>query len=467
MGAATNVDVAQLLATTRSRPSAVEGSFVEPFTKMSIPIPPLPSLQDPAARAHARRRPRRTILHARHGATRTRPQAAHAAARRSRRTRPDAGDGERRARHRALRPRLRARRLVGVRGAGLPTTASTTSDAVTHTIDARQVHASASSSAARAPARCCRWCCHEPDRFFGKYRGVVTDNQDPLMIGRIRARVPDVMGDDESGWAMPCAPFGGGEHGLLRACRRSAPASGSSSSTATPTTRSGPAAGGARRPRCRRRCSLAAAVQEGDAQTEGGHTILLDDTPGIGGITLETSGGAEDRAHRDRASRSTTGMGAHDQAHRPAGVGQQRRAGGDLMPGLPAARRARPCSARTAARRSRPRRARACKVGGQPVDHAAGAVHRRRLPVRAAGGTGAVRDGAVGGRRDARARRRRAGAAAGQPGGLRADRHAGCTIVVDPGAGEGDVMADVDYPVPHRRPRPHRRRPTRTSTSAT
>ena len=29
--------------------------------------------------------------------------------------------------------------------------------------------------------------------FYGKYRGVVSDNDDPLMIGRIRARVPDVM----------------------------------------------------------------------------------------------------------------------------------------------------------------------------------------------------------------------------------------------------------------------------------
>lgn len=46
--------------------------------------------------------------------------------------------------------------------------------------------------------------------FFGKYRGVVTDNQDPLNIGRIRAKVPDVLGEDHvSGWAMPCAPFGG------------------------------------------------------------------------------------------------------------------------------------------------------------------------------------------------------------------------------------------------------------------
>jgi hypothetical protein len=26
-------------------------------------------------------------------------------------------------------------------------------------------------------------------------------------------------------------------------------------------------------------------------QTEGGHSITLDDTPGVGGITLQTSGG--------------------------------------------------------------------------------------------------------------------------------------------------------------------------------
>ena len=40
---------------------------------------------------------------------------------------------------------------------------------------------------------------------FGKYRGVVTDNRDPLQMGRIRAKVPDVLGNDIAcGWAMPC-----------------------------------------------------------------------------------------------------------------------------------------------------------------------------------------------------------------------------------------------------------------------
>jgi hypothetical protein len=39
-------------------------------------------------------------------------------------------------------------------------------------------------------------------RFYGMYRGTVTDNQDPLKIGRIRARVPEVTGEADSQWAM-------------------------------------------------------------------------------------------------------------------------------------------------------------------------------------------------------------------------------------------------------------------------
>jgi hypothetical protein len=35
-------------------------------------------------------------------------------------------------------------------------------------------------------------------RFFGKYRGVVIDNLDPMLHGRVRASVPDVLGDVSS-----------------------------------------------------------------------------------------------------------------------------------------------------------------------------------------------------------------------------------------------------------------------------
>jgi len=45
--------------------------------------------------------------------------------------------------------------------------------------------------------------------FFGKYRGTVLNNIDPLLIGRIQAMVPDVAGFLPSSWAMPCVPVAG------------------------------------------------------------------------------------------------------------------------------------------------------------------------------------------------------------------------------------------------------------------
>jgi hypothetical protein len=46
-------------------------------------------------------------------------------------------------------------------------------------------------------------------RYFGKYRGIVTTNQDDKSLGRIKARVPELLGDVETGWALPCAPYAG------------------------------------------------------------------------------------------------------------------------------------------------------------------------------------------------------------------------------------------------------------------
>jgi uncharacterized protein involved in type VI secretion and phage assembly len=44
--------------------------------------------------------------------------------------------------------------------------------------------------------------------FFGKYRGTVVDNVDPLKRGRLRVRVPAVLSSVEV-WAMPCVPYAG------------------------------------------------------------------------------------------------------------------------------------------------------------------------------------------------------------------------------------------------------------------
>jgi uncharacterized protein involved in type VI secretion and phage assembly len=54
-------------------------------------------------------------------------------------------------------------------------------------------------------------------RFYGKYRAIVVDNQDPKQLGRLKVKVPSVLGADVvTGWATPCAPYGGAaDQGLL------------------------------------------------------------------------------------------------------------------------------------------------------------------------------------------------------------------------------------------------------------
>lgn len=46
-------------------------------------------------------------------------------------------------------------------------------------------------------------------KYYGKYRGLVTDNADPDKLGRLKLRVPSVLGTAETSWALPCVPFGG------------------------------------------------------------------------------------------------------------------------------------------------------------------------------------------------------------------------------------------------------------------
>ncbi|MEW2051331.1 phage baseplate assembly protein V [Streptomyces sp. NPDC005476] len=46
-------------------------------------------------------------------------------------------------------------------------------------------------------------------RFYGKYRGKVTCNTDPLMRGRVQVSVPAVLGKGRLSWAEPCVPYAG------------------------------------------------------------------------------------------------------------------------------------------------------------------------------------------------------------------------------------------------------------------
>jgi uncharacterized protein involved in type VI secretion and phage assembly len=120
--------------------------------------------------------------------------------------------------------------------------------------------------------------------FWGKYRGVVTDNNDPLKMGRIRATVPDVYGDQQSGWAMPCAPFGGRSMGFF----------------ALPTVGAGvwiefehgdpdyPVWAGAWWGSAEEMPATVAAVR-----SAGGSSLTLTDMPEVMGLVLETSAGAK------------------------------------------------------------------------------------------------------------------------------------------------------------------------------
>jgi uncharacterized protein involved in type VI secretion and phage assembly len=47
------------------------------------------------------------------------------------------------------------------------------------------------------------------DKYYGKYRGFVASNQDPDQLGRLKLRIPSVLGTQVTDWALPCLPFGG------------------------------------------------------------------------------------------------------------------------------------------------------------------------------------------------------------------------------------------------------------------
>jgi uncharacterized protein involved in type VI secretion and phage assembly len=50
-------------------------------------------------------------------------------------------------------------------------------------------------------------------RYFGKYRGTVEDNNDSTARGRLKVKVPAVLGQLQV-WAMPCVPYAGDQVGF-------------------------------------------------------------------------------------------------------------------------------------------------------------------------------------------------------------------------------------------------------------
>lgn len=54
----------------------------------------------------------------------------------------------------------------------------------------------------------------DKQKYFGKYRGTVINNIDPMQMGRIQAVVPDVSNLIPTSWAMPCLPVAGIQMGV-------------------------------------------------------------------------------------------------------------------------------------------------------------------------------------------------------------------------------------------------------------
>lgn len=133
-----------------------------------------------------------------------------------------------------------------------------------------------------------------PSKFYGKYRGVVTSNDDPMQLGRVNASVPDVLGTNESTWALPCFPFAGSGHGWF-----AVPAVGArvwiefeqgdpnfpiwTGGWWDATQEVSPAAQ-----------TAVPGMQTVAITTQGGHSLVVSDVPGpLGGFALKHSGGAQ------------------------------------------------------------------------------------------------------------------------------------------------------------------------------
>lgn len=121
--------------------------------------------------------------------------------------------------------------------------------------------------------------------FFGKYRGVVANNIDPQLMGRLQVSVPAVLGQGRLSWAMPCVPYAGSGVGFF-----AIPPIGANiwvefeGGNPDYPIWSGCFWGLGEAPD-----PLAVPLRK-ILKTETA-SILLDDTPGAGGITIETTQG--------------------------------------------------------------------------------------------------------------------------------------------------------------------------------
>lgn len=120
-------------------------------------------------------------------------------------------------------------------------------------------------------------------QFYGKYRGKVENNVDPLQQGRVQISVPSVLGQGSLSWAMPCVPYAGPGVGFF-----AIPPVGANvwvefeGGDPNYPIWSGAFWGTGEAP-------IVPALAETKVFKTDTITLKLDDLPGVGGVTIETT----------------------------------------------------------------------------------------------------------------------------------------------------------------------------------
>ncbi len=123
--------------------------------------------------------------------------------------------------------------------------------------------------------------------YYGKYRGTVANNLDPMQLGRLQVNCPAVLGSGRMNWALPSAPYAGSGVGFF-----AVPPVGANiwvefeGGDPDSPIWSGCFWGTGEAP-------ASPAVAEMKVFKTDAGTITLNDLPGAGGITIETTAGAK------------------------------------------------------------------------------------------------------------------------------------------------------------------------------
>jgi len=120
--------------------------------------------------------------------------------------------------------------------------------------------------------------------FYGKHRGTVANNVDPRQLGRLQVVVPTVLGTSRLSWAMPCVPYAGPGVFALPPVGASLWVEFEGGDPDHPIWVGGFWEQSSDVP-------ASPAIAEKKVYKTATATLTLDDTPGAGGVTLETTAG--------------------------------------------------------------------------------------------------------------------------------------------------------------------------------